>query len=186
MHPEVTAEQAYFDTALEHRERARAQLDRAPDMSTDPTTASELRLRLGAMGLADPDEGVAFGRVDRNGERLYIGKNAIWDDNSELLVVNWQAPAARPFYTATPRSPQGLDRRRTYRCESNKILDIDEMVFTGLAEAIASGTAPKGLVLDDALLESLGRNRSGELADIVSTIQSTQYALTVWVSVCVP
>jgi DNA helicase IV len=175
MHPDVTAEQAYFDTALEHRERARAQLDRAPDMSTDPTTAAELRRRLGAMGLADPDEGVAFGRIDRNGEHLYIGKNAIWDDNSELLVINWQAPAASAFYTATPRSPQGLDARRTFRCESNKVLDIDEIVFRGLADAIASGTAPTGPVLGDALLESLGRNRSGELADIVSTIQTAQY-----------
>ncbi|HEY8526726.1 MAG TPA: ATP-binding domain-containing protein [Acidimicrobiales bacterium] len=175
MHPDVSAEQAYFDTALEHRERARAQLDRAPDLSTDPATAAELRRRLGAMGLADPDEGVAFGRIDRNGERLYIGKNAIWDDNSELLVINWQAPAAAAFYTATPRNPQGLERRRTYRCESNRILDIDEMVFSGLADAIASGSAPQGPVLDDALLESLGRNRSGELADIVSTIQAHQY-----------
>jgi DNA helicase IV len=175
MHPDVIAEQSYFDTALEHRERARAQLDRAPDLSTDPTTAAELRQRLGAMGLADPDEGVAFGRIDRNGERLYIGKNAIWDDSSELLVINWQAPAASPFYTATPRNPLGLDARRTYRCESNKVLDIDEMVFAGLADAIASGATPSGPVLGDALLESLGRNRSGELADIVGTIQAAQY-----------
>jgi DNA helicase IV len=175
MHPDVKDEQAYFDNALEHRERARAQLDRAPDMSGDPTAAAELRRRIGAVGLADPDEGVAFGRIDRAGERLYIGKNAIWDDNNELLVINWQAPAASAFYTATPSHPQGLQARRTYRCEANRILDIDEMVFEGLADAVASGRAPSGPVLSDALLESLGRNRSGELADIVATIQAAQY-----------
>jgi DNA helicase IV len=171
MHPDVSQEQAYFDTALEQRERARAQLDRAPEMSTDPQTAADLRRRLGAVGLADPDEGVAFGRIERNGERIYIGKNAIWDERSELLVMNWQAPAASPFYTATPASPQGLDARRTYRCESNRVLDIDEILFRGLAGAVVTGDPG----LDDALLESLGRNRSGELVDIVATIQAAQY-----------
>ncbi|HLM65778.1 MAG TPA: ATP-binding domain-containing protein [Acidimicrobiales bacterium] len=174
MHPDVSEEQAYFDRALEQRERARAQLDRAPDLSSDPSAAAELRKRIGAVGLADPDEGVAFGRIDRRGERIYIGKNAIWDDDNDLLVVNWQAPAASPFYTATPREPQGLDARRTFRCESNQVLDIDELVFQGLAEAVTS-KANGQPVLDDALLESLSRNRSGELADIVATIQAAQY-----------
>ena len=170
MHPDVSQEQAYFDRALEQRERARARLDRAPDMTTDPAAAAELRARLGSVGLADPDEGVAFGRVDRGGDRLYIGKNAIWDDRNDLLVINWQAPAAAAFYTATPANPRGLDVRRTYRCESNRIIDINELRFTGNAL-----TAPPEPLLDDTLLETLGRNRSGELGDIVATIQGAQY-----------
>ncbi|HEX8802554.1 MAG TPA: ATP-binding domain-containing protein, partial [Acidimicrobiales bacterium] len=173
----MSEEQAYFDTALEQRERARAQLDRAPDLAADPSTAAELRRRIGAVGLADPDEGVAFGRIDRNGERLYIGKNAIWDDNNELLVINWQAPAASPYYTATPQAPLGLDARRTYRCRSNRVLDIDEMVFSAMAEALAHGSTAAGTAVlgGDTLLESLGANRSGELHDIVATIQAAQY-----------
>jgi hypothetical protein len=47
-------------------------------------------------------------------------------------------------------------------------------VFRDLAEAIAAGREP-GPVLSDALLESLGRDRSGELAEIVATIQAAQY-----------
>jgi DNA helicase IV len=174
MHPDVSAEQSYFDHALEQRERARAQLDRAPDMAGDPTAAAELRARLGSVGLADPDEGVAFGRIDRHGENLYIGKNAIWDENNDLLVINWQAPAASAFYTATPADSQGLDARRTFRCESNQVLDIDELIFKRLAGAV-EGALPSGAAMGDALLESLGRNRSGELGDIVATIQAAQY-----------
>ena len=174
MHPDVSAEQSYFDHALEQRERSRAQLDRAPEMAGDPAAAAELRARLGSVSLADPDEGVAFGRIDRHGESLYIGKNAIWDEQNDLLVINWQAPAASAFYTATPHDSQGLDARRTYRCQSNRVLDIDELVFKRLAEALA-GAAPSEAVMGDALLESLGRNRSGELGDIVTTIQAAQY-----------
>ena len=33
------------------------------------------------------------------------------------LVVNWQAPAARPFYTATPADPQRVTQRRRYRTD---------------------------------------------------------------------
>ncbi len=174
MHPDVTTEQLYFDHALEQRERSRAQLDRAPDMAGDPAAAAELRARLGSVSLADPDEGVAFGRIDRHGESLYIGKNAIWDERNDLLVINWQAPAASAFYTATPADSQGLDARRTYRCQSNKVLDIDELVFKRLADALEAAP-PSEAVMGDALLESLGRNRSGELGDIVTTIQAAQY-----------
>ena len=37
------------------------------------------------------------------------------DDRHEILVVNWQAPAARPFYTATPVDPQRVTLRRRFR-----------------------------------------------------------------------
>ena len=36
-------------------------------------------------------------------------------DDDGVLVVNWQAPAARPFYTATPAEPHGVTLRRRFR-----------------------------------------------------------------------
>ena len=143
-------------------------------MTPPPTATLELRRRISGLGVLDPDEAVAFGRIDVCGQRWYIGRTAIWDDDNELVVVGWQAPIAAPFYTATPRDPQGLDARRVYRCHANQIQDIDEIVFRDVAEAIAEGREP-GPVLSDALLESLGRDRSGELAEIVATIQAAQY-----------
>jgi AAA domain len=174
MHPDLPEEQAYFDRALALRDRQQAHRERAPAMAANPRAAVELRKRVSSLGLVDPDEAVAFGRIEAAGHRWYIGKGAIWDDDNDLVVVNWQAPIAAPFYTATPSDPEGLDARRVYRCRGNQIRDIEELVFRDLAEAIAEGRAP-GPVLSDALLESLGRDRSGELADIVSTVQAAQY-----------
>src|SRR4029450_7971864 len=54
------------------------------------------------------------------------------------------------------------------------IREIEDLVFRDLAEAIASGRRPKP-VLTDALLDALGSARSGELGDIVATIQAAQY-----------
>jgi hypothetical protein len=174
MHPDVPEEQAYFDRALDLRDRLEANLDRAATMAADPKTAMELRRRVGALGVVDPGQAVAFGRIDDDDKRWYIGRGAIWDENNELVVVNWQAPVASPFYTATPDNPEGLDRRRIFRCRANRILDIDELVFSGLAEAVAEDRPPEP-VITDSLLESLGRERSGQLTEIVATIQAAQY-----------
>jgi len=174
MHPDVPDEQAYFDRALDLRERLEANLDRAASLAADPKTAAELRRRVGALGVVDPGQSVAFGRIDAHGDSWYIGKGAIWDEENDLVVVNWQAPIAAPFYTATPDNTEGLDRRRIFRCRDNRILGIEEMVFNGISKAVAEGRVPEP-VLTDTLLEALGRERSGELADIVATIQAAQY-----------
>jgi DNA helicase IV len=176
MHPDLPYEQAYFDRALALRDRQQADLARAPRLAANPRAAVELRKRVSKLGLADPDEAIAFGRIDAADARWYIGKGAIWDDDNDLVVVNWQAPIAAPFYTATPDEPEGLDARRLFRCSGNQIREIEDLVFRDLAEAIADGREPQP-VLTDALLDALGSARSGELGDIVATIQSAQYAV---------
>jgi DNA helicase IV len=174
MHPDLPSEQAYFDRALALRDRQQAGLARAPRLTANPKAAIELRKRVSKLGLADPDEAIAFGRIDAANDRWYIGKGAIWDDDNDLVVVNWQAPIAAPFYTATPAEPEGLDARRLFRCTGNQIREIEDLVFRDLADAIASGRPPEP-VLTDALLDALGSVRSGELGDIVATIQAAQY-----------
>ena len=87
-------------------------------------------------------------------------------------MVGWQAPIAAPFYTATEDDPQGIDARRVYECRDDRILAIDEVVFADVAAAVASGQPP---VVSDALLDALGVARSGELHDVVATIQRAQY-----------
>ncbi|MBN2622760.1 MAG: AAA family ATPase, partial [Acidimicrobiales bacterium] len=174
MHPDLPHEQAYFDRALALRDRQQADLARAPSLAANPKAAVELRKRVSGLGLADPDEAIAFGRIQTATDRWYIGKGAIWGDDNELVVVNWQAPIAAPFYTATPHEPEGLDARRLYRCTGNQIREIEDVMFREVAQAIADGRTPEP-VLTDALLDSLGSARSGELGDIVATIQAAQY-----------
>ena len=174
MHPDLPHEQAYFDRALALRDRQQADLARAPGLAANPKAAVELRKRVSRLGLADPDEAVAFGRIEARDDRWYIGKGAIWGDDNDLVVVNWQAPIAAAFYTATPDAPEGLDARRLYRCTGNQIREIEDLMFREVAQAIANGRPPEP-VLSDALLDSLGSTRSGELGDIVATIQASQY-----------
>jgi DNA helicase IV len=174
MHPDLPSEQAYFDRALALRDRQQAGMARAPRLAANPKAAIELRKRVSKLGLADPDEAIAFGRIEAADDRWYIGKGAIWDDDNDLVVVNWQAPIAAPFYTATPDHPEGLDARRLFRCTGNQIREIEDLVFRDLADAIANGREPEP-VLTDSLLDALGSARSGELGDIVATIQAAQY-----------
>ncbi len=55
----------------------------------------------------DAERGLVFGRLTLDAHApkpLYVGRRWVHDERHDLLVVNWQAPAARPFYTATPPS----------------------------------------------------------------------------------
>ncbi len=92
------------------------------------------------------------------------------DDDRRPLVVNWQTPAARPFYTATPAAPHGVTLRRRFRTKGRALTGIsDEALDGSLADAAAS--------VDDFLLEELERARDARMRDIVATIQADQYHL---------
>jgi DNA helicase IV len=119
----------------------------------------------------DAERGLCFGRLtlDAALHPLYVGRRWVHDDRHEVLVANWQAPAARPFYTATPAEPRGVKQRRRYRTEGRRLTDISD-------ESL-DGTAVEGASVSDFLLEELERRREGRMRDIVATIQSDQYRL---------
>ena len=101
MHPDIDAEQAYFDHALEQREMARGQLGRSAELAADPKSAVELRNRLGSADV-DPDEAVAFGRIDDDDGAFYIGKAAIWDQRDADDIL-WDLDQALTAATGTAR-----------------------------------------------------------------------------------
>jgi DNA helicase IV len=119
----------------------------------------------------DAERGLVFGRLtlDSSPRPLYVGRRWVHDDEHESLVVNWQAPAARPFYTATPQEPHGVTQRRRFRASGRKLLDISD-------ESL-DGSAVEGAAVSDFLLEELERRREARMRDIVATIQSDQYRL---------
>jgi DNA helicase IV len=172
-HPELAQEQAYVDHAYECLERMRATLEGAQDrMATEfAAQAIEAWLKRRQKTFLDAERGLCFGRLSLEGlERpLYVGRRWVHDDRQDVLVVNWQAPAARPFYTATPSEPQRVTQRRRYRTTGRRIVDISD-------EAL-DGTAVEGASVSDFLLEELDRRREGRMRDIVATIQSDQYRL---------
>ena len=111
-----------------------------------------------------------FGRTDsESGERHHIGRVAISDDDNESLVVDWRAPAAEPFYRATPGLPMGLVRRRHLIVRGRRLTGLDDEL---LSEPRADGDLV--LVGEGALLAALERTRTGRMSDIVATIQREQ------------
>ena len=172
-HPELEQEQAYVDNAYAQLDKMRSTLEASQDrMATEfAALAIEAWLKRRRRTFQDAERGLVFGRLSLDGtlRPLYIGRRWVHDDAHEMLVVNWQAPAARPFYTATPRDPQRVTQRRRFRSEKRRILDISD-------ESL-DGTAVEGATVSDFLLEELDRRREGRMRDIVATIQSDQYRL---------
>lgn len=174
---QIAAEQSYFDEALEHREKSRATLRKAPSAAVHKGAASAIRgeVENALSRLGKPDDGVAFGRFDTEaGEAWYVGYNAIHNETRDVLVVNWRAPVAAPYFGANYDDALGLRSRRTFECEKNTIKDFEEVLFEALAAEVASLAEPK---IDDVLLSDLERVRTGEMQDIVRTIQAAQYEI---------
>src|SRR5438477_10807082 len=172
-HPELEQEQVYVDNAYAQLDRMRSTLERTGDaMATEfAAIAMEAWAKRRIRTFQDAERGLCFGRLTLDGglRPLYIGRRWVHDDQHEMLVVNWQAPAARPFYTATPTDPQRVSQRRRYRTEGRRIVDISD-------ESL-DGTGVEGASVSDFLLEELERRREGRMRDIVATIQSDQYRL---------
>ena len=172
-HPDLAAEQAYVDHAYACLERMREIVLRAGD-AADGEVAQAALDAWAAKRLAtfeDAERGLMFGRLDFEAvERaLYVGRRWVHDDEGEQVVVNWQAPAARPFYTATPQDPQRVTLRRRFRAQGRRLVDI--------ADEALDGSTLDGASVGDFLLEELERSRDTYMRDIVATIQADQYRL---------
>ena len=173
-HPDLPAEQAYLDEAYASLDRMKEALMRAAEAGA--TEISQQAIEDWATGrlrtFEDADRGLCFGRIDSEeaADPIYIGRRWVHDDLRRALIINWQAPAARPFYTATPAAPHGVTLRRRFRTQGRTLTGIsDEALDGSLADAAAS--------VDDFLLEELERARDARMRDIVATIQADQYHL---------
>src|SRR6266542_161377 len=118
------------------------------------------------------ESGLCFGRLDlADGTRRYIGRLGLADDDRESLLVDWRAPAARPFYRATPADPSGVVRRRHLRTKGRIVVDFEDDVLD--LDAL-SDDERSGLSGEAALLAALNASRTGRMGDIVATIQAEQ------------
>jgi len=149
--------------------------------------------------LSAVEDGLCFGRLDldpaavtdqecpdqergHDQEVLYVGRLGLLDDDRdyEPLLIDWRAPAARPYYTATAASPDDVRRRRHLRTRSRKVTAVDDEILdlTEAARAAAAGSARRhvrdGLTGEATLLAALSEGRTGRMGDIVATIQSEQ------------
>ena len=143
--------------------------------------------RLGAV-----ESGLCFGRLDfADGVRRYIGRIGLFPDSvqgdaaswsphyygfddgmeGEPMLVDWRAPAARPFYLATAVAPDGVFRRRHLRTRLRTVVGLHDEV---LDLAAVRPTDHAELTSEAVLLAALSTGRTGRMTDIVETIQAEQ------------
>ncbi|WP_433609650.1 HelD family protein [Dactylosporangium sp. CA-139114] len=126
------------------------------------------RLDLGPDGVSGADAAAVEPAVP-DGEVRYIGRLGLRDEQYESLVVDWRAPAAAPFYRATPADRMGVVRRRSIRSANEKVVSIEDDL---LDPAAAPADLP--VIGDGALLANLSRATGRGMKDIVATIQREQ------------
>ncbi|MFJ1759043.1 RNA polymerase recycling motor ATPase HelR [Amycolatopsis sp. NPDC088138] len=114
------------------------------------------------------DNGLCFGRMDTiAGERSYIGRIGLFDEEHDYqpVLLDWRAPAARAFYTATGANPEDMRRRRQFHTRGRQVLGFTDEVL---------GRPAEGDQGDAALLAAINAPRGEGMRDIVATIQAEQ------------
>ncbi|MGY1745600.1 HelD family protein [Blastococcus sp. SYSU D00695] len=181
---ELAAEQEYvsdlyarLDAARDLAARRLRQAITSPAVSPQDLQERDATVRFQServTALDAAEAGLVVGRIDRSEEGpLYIGRIGLAADDTatDPALVDWRAPAARPFYTATPVHPLGVVRRRHIRTRGRAVVRLDDEV---LDVATAAGTEGLQLTGEAALLAAVGASRTGRMTDIVRTIQAEQ------------
>ena len=169
--PDLDVERARLAFARASRDRMIARLEAVdPDSAADEITKEYIEVTVADAldDLRGPGAGDFFGRIDE----WYIGRRHIEDDRHDPVVVDWRAPIAAPFYRATSVDPLGVAFRRRFTLdavgdENDLIAYLDEHLDDPDEGEVAGG-------IPDPVLAEIGAERSGEMREIVSTIQAEQ------------
>lgn len=143
--------------------QARTERDISTRMYTDKLTQ-----------LSAVEHGLCFGRLDMDGgESFHIGRIGLFDEDAEYepLLIDWRAPAARPFYLATAAARDGVHRRRHIRTKWRTVVGFEDEV---LDLDSAEQSSDLGLAGEATLMAALDARRTGQMGDIVATIQREQ------------
>ena len=120
-----------------------------------------------------------FGRIDYEEasapvpQQVYIGKNGVFRDRTEVLIADWRSPIASVYYEnelgpgeyGLPDEapiPIDLKGKRTY--------DVEGGVLRGCYDSDVAAN-------DALLIQYLSRNRDAVLGEIIATIQKEQNAI---------
>ena len=117
---------------------------------------------------------LCFGRLDMSdGERRYVGRIGLSDSEGARMLIDWRARAAEPFYRATQAEPQGALSRRHLITRARRVTGVADEVLD-LAEFERRDGDTSTLSEDTALMVALNAGRTGQMRDIVATIQAEQ------------
>ncbi|MFE4294670.1 HelD family protein [Streptomyces sp. NPDC056647] len=128
----------------------------------------------GAYTSVEPaDDAIGPGSTAEIAETLRIGRIGVLDSDYSPLVIDWRAPAAAPFYRATPVDPGRVVRRRVIRSKGRRVLGVEDDLMRPELTASLDGAA-LAVIGDGALMAALGQARGHTMRDIVSSIQAEQ------------
>ena len=116
------------------------------------------------------DDRLVFGRLDLDaGACRYIGRIGLTTPDRHRLMLDWRAPESGVFYQATAFERQGVRRRRHLMLKRRDVHGVeDEVLDPDLLEETQENHG------DGALLAALKARRTGQMGDIVATIQAEQ------------
>ena len=138
------------------------------------------------------ENGLCFGRIDlvrnrwtpraRARPALHRPRLGILDEKNdyETLLLDWRAPLARPFYLATTGHPRRGDPAAVTSATRNRSVTGDQPTNILDLDTARSGGRDRcrgGAGSESALLSALNAARTGQMNDIVETIQSEQDAI---------
>ncbi|MFC6153109.1 HelD family protein [Nocardioides yefusunii] len=180
---EVAAEQAFVDEVY-------VQLERSAESAQKLAAEGHSRGRLGHEGgLVERDamvfqaakrikqldaahEGLVFGRLDMrpefDTEPRYVGRIGLRDENHDVMLIDWRAPAAAVFYQATAATPSNVVRRRVLRSDHRTVVGVEDELLDDSVETDLP------IVGEGALMAQLSRARDRTMHSIVATIQAEQ------------
>lgn len=192
--PRIADEQQHLDAVYGRIDRMRATTNRRlretlAEGGGTPQAQSEResyeRLYVEDLAKLDAAEhNLYFGRLEIDGddgtiETRRIGRIGVLDDDDEdtTLLLDWRAPMSRPFYLATPADPDGVRVRRHVRTGNREVRKVTDEVLDG---SVTTTDSPDSVVTlgdvvnESALVAALNAARTGEMTDIVETIQREQ------------
>ena len=179
----IQQEQEFVNEALAARESRRADRD-SGKVSLVGALANPINLMAGdrpprLSDLGDKNEDVCFGKVmKQEDEEYYIGKFAIHNSKSELLVSSWKSEIGALFYQSTIKKPLGLiGKCRILFDKPNHVHDVEETLYRDLQSKIQNLTRNPITDVSDAVLDELEKGSSGSLKEIIKTIHASQYEI---------
>ena len=184
--PRIDEEQTHLDAVYRRLDRMRANTRRRlaatlRESAGTPQALSEResyeRMYVDDLAKYDAAEhNLYFGRLDLDdGEIRRIGRIGVLDDDDDdtTLLLDWRAPLSRAFYLATPAAPEDVARRRHIRTRNRGVREVNDEFLTA-GEASVDESAHGDVVNESALVAALNAARTGEMTDIVETIQREQ------------
>jgi DNA helicase IV len=175
-HPEFPLEQQHINRAvaalqtMQETERAKARRAGVGGSMRMAERALRELAESRLERLLDAEAGVCFGRIYAEDDRdWHIGLQHI-KEGEETLVISFETEIGGKFAAATAEDPQGLrSRRRLAVADGTRLVSVrDEML---------DGSDPRPGYTDDAILEALEADRSGEMRHIAATIERHQNRL---------